>query len=89
MSIIALILVFASNILTMAEDIKAVNSFQAAVQNNGSNSTLKDDMLDCDYIEYVFGLYFSFRVVRAGDETGVGEYMRRIRSRLINSAFHA
>ncbi|KAL5498438.1 hypothetical protein ACEPAH_2580 [Sanghuangporus vaninii] len=51
LSIIALILAFASNILTMVEDVKAVNKFQSAVQTNGTDSSVADDMLDCDYIE--------------------------------------
>ena len=51
LSIIGLILVFSSSILVMVEDIKAVNSFMSAVKD--SNSTVTDDMVDCDYIEYV------------------------------------
>ncbi|KAF5392048.1 hypothetical protein D9757_003272 [Collybiopsis confluens] len=55
LSIIALILVFASNIVTLVHDVEAVNRFMAAkgsssdVSSSG-NSTLTD-MLDCDYIE--------------------------------------
>jgi hypothetical protein len=48
LSIVALLLVFASSILVMVTNIKAVNRFQA---NRITNST--DIMLDCDYIEYV------------------------------------
>ncbi|KAJ7073931.1 hypothetical protein C8F01DRAFT_1010101 [Mycena amicta] len=46
LSIVGLLLVFASSILVMVTNIKAVNRFQA---NRIANST--DDMLDCDYIE--------------------------------------
>ncbi|KAJ7080389.1 hypothetical protein B0H15DRAFT_924396 [Mycena belliarum] len=46
LSIIGLLLVFASSILVMVTNIKAVNSFQA---NRVTNAT--DLMLDCDYIE--------------------------------------
>ncbi|KAJ7836392.1 hypothetical protein B0H14DRAFT_3109894 [Mycena olivaceomarginata] len=46
LSIVALLLVFASSILVMVTNIKAVNRFQA---NRITNST--DIMLDCDYIE--------------------------------------
>lgn len=55
LSIIALILVFASNIVTLVHDVQAVNRFVAAgkqVQTNSadaSNTTLTD-MLDFDYI---------------------------------------
>ncbi|KAA1478191.1 hypothetical protein DENSPDRAFT_845382 [Dentipellis sp. KUC8613] len=47
LSIIAMILMFASSIVTMVHDVEAVNRFIAAGKSNG-NST--DDMLDCDYI---------------------------------------
>jgi len=54
LSIIALLLVFASNIVTLVHDIQAVNRFLAAGKANtdptGANSTLID-MSDCDYIE--------------------------------------
>ncbi|KIK64925.1 hypothetical protein GYMLUDRAFT_39329 [Collybiopsis luxurians FD-317 M1] len=54
LSIIALILVFASNIVTLVHDVEAVNRFMAAKgssdASSGSNSTLTQ-MLDCDYIE--------------------------------------
>ncbi|KAK7039231.1 hypothetical protein VNI00_010136 [Paramarasmius palmivorus] len=55
LSIIALILVFASNIVTLAHDIQAVNRFLAAgqqVQDSGSaaNATVTS-MLNGDYIE--------------------------------------
>lgn len=53
LSIIGLILVFSSNILVMVQDVKAVNRFMSAVQTNGTDSTVSDDMLDCDYIEFV------------------------------------
>ncbi|KAJ3715738.1 hypothetical protein FB446DRAFT_741211 [Lentinula raphanica] len=53
LSIIALILVFASNIVTLVHDVEAVNAFMAAKgdsSSSSSNSTLTD-MLNCDYIE--------------------------------------
>ena len=45
LSIVSLILVFSSTIFVMANNIKAVNAFEA----NRGNAT--DFMLDCDYIE--------------------------------------
>jgi len=51
LSILALILVFSSNIVTLVHDIEAVNRFMAAkVADTSSNSTITD-MLNCDYIE--------------------------------------
>jgi hypothetical protein len=53
LSIIALILVFSSNIVTLVHDVEAVNRFMAAkssVTDSSSNSTITD-MLNCDYIE--------------------------------------
>lgn len=47
LSLIALILVFASNIEVIVQDIQGVNRFMTA-QSAGS---LDDDMIDCDYIE--------------------------------------
>ncbi|ESK90209.1 hypothetical protein Moror_7743 [Moniliophthora roreri MCA 2997] len=47
LSIISLILVFASGIFVMATNIQAVNAFEAAK----INSTAEDLMTDCDYIE--------------------------------------
>ena len=44
LSIVSLILVFASTIFVMVTNVKAVNAFQA----NQSNAT---DLLNCDYIE--------------------------------------
>ena len=49
LTIIALILVLASNILTMVEDEKAVNAFQSAVKD--SNTTSANATANCDYIE--------------------------------------
>ncbi|KAJ2929578.1 hypothetical protein H1R20_g7515, partial [Candolleomyces eurysporus] len=48
LSIVSLILVFASSIVVMVTNIKAVNAFEA---NKGSNSTNGHGMVDCDYIE--------------------------------------
>ncbi|KAK7025323.1 hypothetical protein VNI00_016105 [Paramarasmius palmivorus] len=47
LSIISLILVFASGIFVMVTNIQAVNAFEAAK----INSTADDLMTDCDYIE--------------------------------------
>lgn len=49
LSIISLILVFASSIFVMVKDIEAVNSYEAAKQ--GGNAT-QVDLISCDYIEY-------------------------------------
>ena len=43
LSVIALLLVFASNVVSLVHDIQAYNRFNA-----GGDAT---DMLDCDYIE--------------------------------------
>lgn len=48
LSIVSLILVFSSTIFVMANNIKAVNAFEA---NKGDS-----DMENCDYIEYVVPL---------------------------------
>lgn len=53
LSIIALLLVFASSIVVMVHDIQAVNHFVVAGKAGG-NSTSTDTQLDSDYIEYVF-----------------------------------
>ncbi|KAH7872601.1 uncharacterized protein C8R40DRAFT_474720 [Lentinula edodes] len=55
LSIVALVLVFASNIVTLVHDVEAVNRFMAAKGSDvsASNSTITD-MLNCDYIECVF-----------------------------------
>jgi len=49
LSIIALLLVFSSNIVILVTDIEAVNHF-VAVQHSG-NTTLIDKLLDCEYIQ--------------------------------------
>ncbi|KAL0570144.1 hypothetical protein V5O48_011822 [Marasmius crinis-equi] len=49
LSIISLLLVFASGIFVMVTNIKAVNAFQANLQN--SNGTTQAELMDCDYIE--------------------------------------
>lgn len=57
LSLVALILVVASNILVLVNDVKAVNHFEAEGQeNNGSNSTAT--MTD-DYIRYENRIYGS------------------------------
>jgi len=48
LSIVSLILVFASSIFVMVKDIEAVNSFDAAKQ---SGNVTAQDLVDCDYIE--------------------------------------
>ncbi|PPR02296.1 hypothetical protein CVT24_011634 [Panaeolus cyanescens] len=52
LSIIALLLVFSSNIVTLANDIKAVNAFMAAgkVASDSTNNSTLTEMLDADYI---------------------------------------
>lgn len=53
MSILSLLLVFSSNIVTLSNDIKAVNSFVAGEkQGDSTNSTLAGNF-DTDYIMYV------------------------------------
>ncbi|KAH9976793.1 hypothetical protein BGW80DRAFT_1436106 [Lactifluus volemus] len=47
LSIIACLLVFSSSIVTMVEDVEAVNNFLATER---SNSTFAASMIDCDYI---------------------------------------
>ncbi|KII90114.1 hypothetical protein PLICRDRAFT_40314 [Plicaturopsis crispa FD-325 SS-3] len=49
LSIIALLLVFASSIVTMVHDVEAVNRFVAA--GKVDNSTDTNAMIDCDYID--------------------------------------
>jgi len=51
LSILALILVFSSNIVTLVHDIQAVNRFMAAKVADTSNNSTMTDMLNCDYIE--------------------------------------
>lgn len=61
LSIISLLLLIASSIVAMVDDVKAVNSFIAAGKTDSSsgNSTAIDcSVVDCDYIEYV--LFTSF-----------------------------
>lgn len=60
LSIISLMLLFSSTIVTMVEDIKAVNAFVLAERSDvsASNSTSSSSQIDCsvydcDYIEYV------------------------------------
>jgi len=48
LSIVSIILVFASSIFVMVKDIEAVNSFDAAKQ---SGNVTAQDLVDCDYIE--------------------------------------
>lgn len=47
LSIIACLLVFASSIVTMVEDVEAVNEF---IQAEKTNTTLAYSLLDCDYV---------------------------------------
>ncbi|RSH91025.1 hypothetical protein EHS25_010201 [Saitozyma podzolica] len=54
LSIIALLLVFAANVVTMADDIKAIKASNASSSQSStsqSNSTTAEDW-DCDYYEY-------------------------------------
>jgi len=50
LSIIALLLLFASSILTLANDVRGVNRFAAADKSDANNST-SDALVDCDYID--------------------------------------
>lgn len=52
LSIIALLLVFASNVVTLANDIKAVNHFTSIDKHDtgSTNSTMQEFMRDADYI---------------------------------------
>jgi len=47
LSIVSLLLVFASSILVIVTDIEAVNAYDSAKQ---SNSTTSQDLVDCEYI---------------------------------------
>jgi hypothetical protein len=60
LSIIALLLLFASSILTLANDVRGVNRFAAADKSGANNSTSDDALVDCDYIEYVLSYYFYY-----------------------------
>jgi len=62
LSIIALLLLFASSILTLANDVRGVNRFAAADKSGADNSTSDDHdaLVDCDYIEYVLSYYFYY-----------------------------
>jgi len=52
LSIIALILVFASSIVTLVHDIEGVNRFIAAGKQNNTNiSSSNNTLVDCDYID--------------------------------------
>jgi len=57
LSIITLILLFASSVMTMAQDIKSVNAFMAAEKSGSSSSsgssnstTIDCTVMDCDYV---------------------------------------
>ncbi|KAK7688653.1 hypothetical protein QCA50_008191 [Cerrena zonata] len=53
LSILTLLLLFASSVVTMANDIKAVNAFVAASKQSSSSNSTAEDCADgqCDYIE--------------------------------------
>ena len=54
LSIVGLLLVFASSIVVMVDDIEAVNAFVSDRQNPAlANSTTVELTADCDYITYV------------------------------------
>jgi len=58
LSIIALLLVFASNVVTLADDIKAVNSFVAAgnvIGDTGSGSTSSNSTTSFTDFDYITG----------------------------------
>lgn len=49
LSIVSLLLVFASSILVIVTDIEAVNAYDAVKQ---SNNTTSEAVVDCEYILY-------------------------------------
>jgi len=49
LSLIALVLLFSSSIVVMVHDIQAVNRF--VIEGKSGNSTVAEEMADCDYIE--------------------------------------
>jgi hypothetical protein len=51
LSIIALLLLFASSIVTLVHDIRGVNHFAAEGKSNTHNSTSNDAFANCNYIE--------------------------------------
>lgn len=64
LSIIALLLLFASSIVTLVQDIKAVNAFIAAgktdyVASGTNNSTTTIDCTEMEYVPYVHYAHLS------------------------------
>jgi regulator of extracellular matrix RemA (YlzA/DUF370 family) len=55
LSILACLLVLASSIVTMVEDVEAVSTL---IDAEKTNSTLANNLLDCDYVAYVSILPF-------------------------------
>ncbi|KAG6812916.1 hypothetical protein H0H92_015468 [Tricholoma furcatifolium] len=55
LSIIALILVFASSIVTLVDDIQAVNSFEAAGGNAATMTTSNGTTVDVGAMDYIMG----------------------------------
>ena len=57
LSVVSLLLVFASNISTLVKDVKAVNAFmeagKAIATGTASNATKLEELMDFDYITYV------------------------------------
>jgi len=53
LSLLSLVLLFCSSIVVLARDVNAVNHWIAQGKNN---TTATNDMVDCDYIEYVLYL---------------------------------
>ncbi|KAI0920564.1 hypothetical protein AcW1_002267 [Taiwanofungus camphoratus] len=53
LSIIALLLLFASSIVTLVQDIKAVNAFIAAGKADPVSSDNSTDVIDCSELEYI------------------------------------
>lgn len=51
LSIISLLLLFASSIVTLVHDVEGVNHFIADRKTNANNSTSNDTLVNCDYIE--------------------------------------
>jgi hypothetical protein len=58
LSLISLVLLFASSLVVVVHDIQAVNHFELAKSLN--DTAVIDNTLDCDYIECIHFLFFLF-----------------------------
>jgi hypothetical protein len=61
LSIIACLLVFSSSIVTMVDDVEAVNNFIAAGRSNSTSAATVQ--INCDYVAYVLFLFPPPRVI--------------------------